>query len=428
MIQHYLNVRLREYGRRGKTRPFMFLWDGLGVLISARLLYFLWLFKQGAVSLPFEVMRLSPGQILNGAILVMIALAQIGVDIVGPPMIEPYVRFWTFRTWFCRWITYSALNLRVILLAAILTISLGWYGLIVAAVCYGISLAASRWPLVHAMSCAVALALIGLSLPPVMVVSIWIGLIASILLWAFHARRILVPSVDSTMRELGGSVALSKEVACITYFKSDQVYLGLNSLAAVALLALVLTGSGSHDALHRLARGLPLFCVLPYSRIAFNLFGTESTAMQLYSSDANATALYAWRRLRMYSWISYSLGGLIFARLAMVNSWLTAVTFGAGLVLTVELVLPCAATMSAAMPEAKTVLYSQWANMRAASPKLAALVFLAIAGIVATVQYATGLVGLIVVASLALVFNARITVPIVEHAIIRRFPRALYAR
>lgn len=428
MVQSYLNVRALEYWRRARAQPSSLAWDSLGVLVSARAVYVLWLIKHGSVILPFEMVRLSSAQVLNAAVLFIVALAQIGIDIVPPPPIEPYVRFWTFRTWFSRWIAYSALNFRVVLLAAILTVSFGWYGLIVAGICYGISLAASRWSLVHAASCALALTLIGTPLPSAIVVSVWVVLILALLLWAYHGRRVLVPPADSGARALGGNVAVSKELACISYFKSDQVYLGLNSLAALALLGIVLTGSGSRDASRRLSWALPFFCVLPYSRIAFNLFGTESTAMQLYTSDAIATASYIWRRLRMYSWISYSLGVLTFVRLATAYSWLTAVTFAVGLVLTVELVLPCAATLSVLWPEPKLVQYSQWANMRASSPKIVGLIFLGIAAIVAAVQYTTGLIGLTVAASIVLFCNTRVTMPMVEQAIVHRFPRALYAR
>jgi len=57
--------------------------------------------------------------------------------------------------------------------------------------------------------------------------------------------------------------------------------------------------------------------------------------MPLYVRDAAATAEYAWRRQRMYAWISYALGVAVFFRLLLLYSWLAAAGFAAALVLTV---------------------------------------------------------------------------------------------
>jgi hypothetical protein len=128
----------------------------------------------------------------------------------------------------------------------------------------------------------------------------------------------------------------------------------------------------------------------------------------------------------MYAWISYALGAAVFIRVLVLYSWLAAAGFAAALVLTVELLLSCGLLLSVAWPEPKPLRYSQWDNMRAATPKIAGILYLCIAAAVASVQHVAGLAGLVVTALLVLLCSARVVAPLARQAISHAFPTRIY--
>jgi len=426
MVQQYLIVRAREHWRRKRAEPFLLVWDTLKIIFSLRALQVVWMLKTGAIVVGSSLVALPVHQIISGAVLGVVALAQLGINLAEPLPADPYARFWSFPNWFMRWVWYSAFTFRVVFVTLILTLLWGWHGFLIAVVCYGVSLIGMRWPFAHAVAGICALALLAVAPPPSIVILFWAGFLGASMIGAWRGSAVIATPRRSTPRSIEADVLLSKEVACITYFQSDRVYLALNSLVAIGLLFIVLQSGQLHGDPARLSWGLPIFCVLPYSRICFNLFGTESSGMPLYVRDAAATAEYAWRRQRMYAWIGYALGVAVFFRLLLLYSWLAAAGFAAALVLTVELLLPCALLLSVAWPEPKLLRFSQWDNMRAATPKIAGLIYLSVAAAVAYVQHVFGLSGLVVAALLVLLCNARVVAPLAQHAISHRFPKTIY--
>ena len=425
MLRQYLILRVREHWRRKRAQPFLLVWDTIKIIFSLRVLQFVWMLKTGAIG-SLSLVALPAQQILSGAVLGVVVLAQLGISLAEPLSADPFVRFWSFRHWFLRWAWYSALTFRLVLVTLILALLWGWHGFLIGVVCYGVSLIGTRWPIAHALAGVCALLLLAVAPAPILVFLFWAGFVAASMVYAWRGSAVIAVPRRSRQRTIELDVLLSKEVACITYFQSDRVYLALNSLVAIGLLFVVLQSGHLHGAPTRLSWALPIFCALPYSRISFNLFGTESSGMTLYLRDVAATAEYAWRRQRMYAWISYALGAAAFLRVLMLYSWLAAAGFAAALVLTVELLLPCALLLSVAWPEPKPLRYNQWDNMRAATPKIAGVIYLCVAAAVAYVQHVAGLSGLVVAALFVLLCNARIVAPLARQAISHAFPRTIY--
>jgi len=426
MVQQYLIVRAREHWRRKRAQPFLLVWDTLKIIFSLRVLQVVWMLKTGAIVVGLSLVALPVQQVVSGAVLGVVALAQLGINLAEPLSADPYARFWSFPYWFLRWASYSALTFRVVFVTLMLALLWGWHGFLIGVVCYGVSLIGTRWPLAHAVAGVCALVLLAVAPAPILVFLFWAGFLAASMVRAWRGSAVIAMPHRSRPRTIEADVLLSKEVACITYFQSDRVYLVLNSLVAIALLFMVVQSGQVHAAPTRLSWALPIFCVLPYSRISFNLFGTESSGMGLYLRDPAATAEYAWRRQRIYAWISYAFGAATFLRLLMLYSWSAAAGFAAALVLTVELLLPCALLLSVAWPEPKPLRYSQWENMRAATPKITALIYLCVAAVVAYVQHVAGLSGLVVAALLVLLCNARVVAPLAQQAISHGFPKTIY--
>ena len=397
MITTYLRLRIERKRAAWQSSWSWRVFAVLKYVVLARLLFTAWELANGPHQIVTRVLgplvardAIAPAITVLGAL-----LAHFDVALAESIPSSPFRRFWGARAWEWRRLVYPMCSSALLVTTALVTALFGVVGLAYTLLLYVVFLIAEQHPTARLPLLVAAVAAGMVAVP-----AVWFLPAALVTLAVFAtlaAGRQTTTQRESAIVRAALPMAWQKELAFLRTFGSDQVYFAIGLVASAIAMLLVVRGEAMAARVTPVFWLVPWLAVLPFTRIVFNLFGSDVSALPRFTRAPRRAAAYVRWRLGVYRIPIYLLQAgaavVVWPRLTTTRAH---VAYMAGAVAFVELAVFCGGIYSARFVSAKDQKYRYTGQLVETNVRLTFALYAIIAFIVSASSSYGGLVALLI--------------------------------
>ncbi|MEP6620199.1 MAG: hypothetical protein ABJE47_12830 [bacterium] len=397
MIGTYLRLRIERKRSAWQSSATWRVFAVLKYLLLVRLLFVAVDLASGPHPMVERVLRpLMDRDALAPAITLLAALfAHFDLALVEPIPAAPFRRLWGRRAWEGRRLAYPLCSSALLVATALLGALFHALGLAYALLLYLVFVIAERHPVSRLPLLGLSIGAGALAIPERWFVPAVIAMLAGFARLAEGQPAALLR--ESTGARATLSAAWQKEFAFLHAFRSDRVYFAIGAVVSTMTVLVLVRGEAVAEQVRPVFWLVPWLVLLPFTRILFNLLGSDVSALTRFRQAPRRTAAYLLWRIRIYRTPIYLLQAaaatIVWPRLATTNAH---IAYGVGVVAFTEISLFCAGAYSAWFVSAKDPKYRYTGQLVETNVRLTLVLYAIIAFIVSASSSYGGLAALLI--------------------------------